>query len=685
MKRYVKCALYGLAILAALIIVVLMSHGIFAKKTDEHLIQLAYAKNLEMDNGTRPELKLAMQMVSSPLVKEYMERPDDPELQRLAFREFKVFQDSFQSHRTFWISDKDLRYYSNMEFIYTLDKSDPGNAWYEATLRSGVEYQFYVDYDIGLKKTYMWINALVYNNARQPIGIAGTGIELTDFVDSMYANLEKGVEMYMYNSAAEISGSLDLRHLENKTRITAVFPELTRVKTLFPTQNTVLSTWKGEYVIVPLERVGWTLVMFMPYTFKAFLTNAGFPFAAILVVLVAYLIITALINILTPLTAINAAVQTISSGDADLTKQLDTNLRTSFKVIPAIVAGFNTFVQNLARIIAVMKQSKTSLITAGKTLSTGTNETMGAISQIIDNIEGMNGNLARQNNSVEQTAGTVNEILTSIDSLEKMVSTQAGVVKNASGAVEEMIGNIRTVNVSVDKMAFSFGTLAKVAESGAKTQTALQEHIANIEKQSKLLNEANSVIANIAEQTNLLAMNAAIEAAHAGEAGKGFAVVADEIRKLSETSTAQSKTIGEQLNGIQETIGTVVKATQEGVLGYTNLAAEIRETDNLVKEIKASMQEQQEGSARITESLGRMNESAKQVKGASDEMTSGSRAIMSEVRTLQEETQNIKDGMQEMSLSAKKIKESGSALKDIASLMEDSISEIGAQVDQFKV
>ncbi|WP_191015534.1 methyl-accepting chemotaxis protein [Treponema zioleckii] len=346
--------------------------------------------------------------------------------------------------------------------------------------------------------------------------------------------------------------------------------------------------------------------------------------------------------------------------------------------------GFNTFSERLQGIIESMKKSKISLTQAGEDLKAGTEDTAGAISQILSSTQSVENNLLTQNNSVEQTAGSVNKILGSIKALENLVGEQAKSVQGASSAVEQMIGNIGEVNRSVDKMAGSFNKLANDAESGAKTQNKLQEQISEIERQSSLLNEANTVIASIAEQTNLLAMNAAIEAAHAGEAGKGFAVVADEIRKLSETSSNQSRTIGEQLQNIQSTIETVVISTQEGVQGYSHLASEIHAIDSLVQQIKAAMEEQQAGSAQITSALHNMNESTVQVQNASSEMTAGSRAIMGEVGTLQEETRAMKQGMFEMSESAQKISRTGKALSEISEIMETSINEISRQVDQFQ-
>ena len=223
------------------------------------------------------------------------------------------------------------------------------------------------------------------------------------------------------------------------------------------------------------------------------------------------------------------------------------------------------------------------------------------------------------------------------------------------------------------------------AQTGAKTQEELLSQISEIENQSKLLSEANAVIASIAEQTNLLAMNAAIEAAHAGEAGKGFAVVADEIRKLSETSSGQSKTIGEQLSRIQNSIGTVVNATQKGVEGYTHLSNEIHETDSLVRQIKAAMTEQQAGSSQITSALHGMNDSTHQVKSASKEMADNSRTIMSEITILQSSSTSMQQRMEEMSMSTRKINQMGSTLSEISDLMEDSITKMGKQVDQFEV
>ena len=80
-----------------------------------------------------------------------------------------------------------------------------------------------------------------------------------------------------------------------------------------------------------------------------------------------------------------------------------------------------------------------------------------------------------------------------------------------------------------------------------------------------------------------------------------------------------------------------------------------------------------------------MNDSTSQVMNASEEMSEGNKAILEEIRNLQDATTSMKSGMDEMSLGATKINETGAALSGIAAQMADAISDIGSQVDQFKV
>lgn len=406
--------------------------------------------------------------------------------------------------------------------------------------------------------------------------------------------------------------------------------------------------------------------------------------ATILAVILILVLSLCVVSIMKPLGVVEKTLQSISSGNADLSKRISVKTNADNE-IGRLASGFNTFVEKLQHIIIAMKQTKTELVAAGTKLNDSTEDTAASITQIIANIESMTGNIGTQSESVAQTASAVNQIASNIESLNKMIENQSANVTEASAAVEEMIGNINSVNNSVTKMAEEFNQLEQKAADGVQKQDDVNARIQVIETESQALQEANTVISNIAEQTNLLAMNAAIEAAHAGEAGKGFSVVADEIRKLSETSSSQSKTIGEQLKKITDSIQEMVTASQEAGISFSSVSSGINMTNNLVQEIKNAMQEQGEGSKQISIALNCMNDSTSEVRTASSEMSEGNKTILEEIKVLQNATLSMKEGMEEMNIGAKKINETGSNLSSISENMKSSITKIGDEVDQFQV
>ena len=389
-----------------------------------------------------------------------------------------------------------------------------------------------------------------------------------------------------------------------------------------------------------------------------------------------------IVRLLSPLKTVKGTLDDICSGEADLTKRIHVKVHDE---IGDVVHGFNAFSEKLQNIISHMKDSKGMLDSAGIDLQRTTDDTASAVHEILANIESIHGQVNGQKSSVEQTAGAVDEISANITALNHMIENQSSGVTEASAAVEEMIGNIRSVNASMAKMTKSFNDLQEHSHHGFDKLAVVSERVADIDKQSQMLQEANTAIASIASQTNLLAMNAAIEAAHAGEAGKGFAVVADEIRKLSETSTVQSKTIGQQLNQIKEAIVNVVSASTESSQVFSQVQEELAATDQLVMQIRSAMEEQDEGSRQITEALKLMNDATVEVRNASAEMNEGNKVILSEVQHLQDVTIVMKQSMDEMHIGAQQINKTGTMLTDVSDRVKDSINKMGSQIDQFTV
>ena len=671
-------------VVVGLVAVAVASVLLFRKNAAERLKQMKYTKILEMENGLLPEKKLAMQLCQSPAVIDYMENPSDPAVQASALREFKSYQDSFSSHRTFWISDLDLRYYSNMEFIYLLDKSDPGNAWYQATIDANLPFQFYVDYDIGLKKTFMWINVLVYNESRKVTGITGTGVELNDFVDSMYRTLEDGVIMYMYNDNSEVSASRNLVDLEKKLPITEVLPDLLAVKDLFPSGDVVHSSFRGVYLISPIESLRWQMVLFVPFTAKEFFSNALVPFAIMVILLAVLLIAYSVHSLFQPLDEVRGTVKNIVSGEADLTRRLDTEISTPFKSIHSIVGYLNAFMQKLQDMIGTIKKSSTHLDLVSKNMKESVASVSDSMTSIRLSIGNVQDQIQNQAEGFDEAASAVRGVADSISTVNEMIDSQTRSIRESSSSIGQLVTSIEQISGSMETMAKSFELLDKESQNGMSKQMKVNERIAQIETQSQMLQEANTAIASIAEQTNLLAMNAAIEAAHAGEAGKGFAVVADEIRKLSETSSGQSKTIGDQLKNIQDSIGEIVSASQESSTAFSGVSSRIKDTDSLVKSIRSALEAQNANSRTVIESLSGMDKNTENVRSASLKMESGSSRVLAEMEKLQGTLEAVKSSMEEMSENAQSVVKSGHLLDEGVVELDKNVTQLGSDVSRFK-
>ena len=165
----------------------------------------AFARNATQYNKQRlltpvaRELALSQRLADSQALKQWLAAPNDPAKRAFFFREAEGFRAAFADgsyfvadvrRRAYFFNDRKTPFSEAPRQIF--DPNEASDAWFFNSIRNTQTYNINVDTNAQSGQTKVWINVLHRENG-QKLAIAGTGLDLTQFLDTFIASRETGV------------------------------------------------------------------------------------------------------------------------------------------------------------------------------------------------------------------------------------------------------------------------------------------------------------------------------------------------------------------------------------------------------------------------------------------------------------------------------------------------------------
>jgi diguanylate cyclase (GGDEF)-like protein len=146
------------------------------------------------------ELALSKQLTSSSFIKHWAHNPNNQALTQAALKELENYRLNFQGKNYFVALLNNGNYYHNNatkdylgnELRYTLNPNKDADSWFYNLIEQGREMHINVNPDIALGVTKLWIDVLI-KDGDTILGMAGTGLDLTDFLNQVVEESEPGI------------------------------------------------------------------------------------------------------------------------------------------------------------------------------------------------------------------------------------------------------------------------------------------------------------------------------------------------------------------------------------------------------------------------------------------------------------------------------------------------------------
>lgn len=161
--------------------------------------QVLYDRHRGLDALMR-EVSLAETLAGSQSIRDWANDENNETLKRRGIAELEHFRQSFSDKSYFFVVNASGNYYFNDagnsyaddQYRYTVSRDNPRDAWYYATSALGEGCHLNVDNDANLRVTKVWMNCVI-REGRRVLGVLGTGIDLTSFIQEVVNVPQVGV------------------------------------------------------------------------------------------------------------------------------------------------------------------------------------------------------------------------------------------------------------------------------------------------------------------------------------------------------------------------------------------------------------------------------------------------------------------------------------------------------------
>ncbi len=183
----------------------------------------AFARNATQFNKQRlltpvaRELALSQRLADSQTLKLWLRSPTDANARALFFREAEGYRGAFSdrsyfvadiARRSYFFNDRKTPFSERARQVF--DPKTPADAWFFASVKNTETYNLNVDTNAKRRETKVWINVLHRENGRK-VAIAGTGLDLTQFLQLFIAGRERGVTPMILGEGGAIQAHPDAK------------------------------------------------------------------------------------------------------------------------------------------------------------------------------------------------------------------------------------------------------------------------------------------------------------------------------------------------------------------------------------------------------------------------------------------------------------------------------------------